>query len=153
MAFGEVLKTTPILVNGLSQKLTDMVFILGKMEIDMRAHGKTVLNMDKELINIIQEIAIRESIKLENHMGKVSTFGEMVKYILVNFEKDLNTAKGNGVLTGPRLLQDMKVSTKMISNMDKVVLFGSQAIFIKGSISLMKEMGMVKCNGMMDQST
>ena len=52
----------------------------------MRAHGKTVLNMDKELINLVQEIAIRESIKMENHMGKVSTFGEMVKYILVNFD-------------------------------------------------------------------
>jgi len=37
--------------------------------------------------------------------------------------------------------------------MDKVVLFGSQAIFIKGIISLMKEMGTVKCNGMMDQYT
>ena len=114
MAYGEVLRTTLILVNGSSQKLTDMVFILGKMEIDMRAHGKTVLNMDKELINLVQEIAIRESIKMENHMGKVSTFGEMVKYILVNFEKDLNTAKGNGVPTEHRQLQDMMVSTKMI---------------------------------------
>jgi hypothetical protein len=48
---------------------------------------------------------------------------------------------------------DTKVVTKMIRSMDKVNLFGNQAIPTKVITNMMKEMVMVKCILQMEQFT
>ena len=60
---------------GRLQKLMDVEFILGKMEINMRGNGKIVSNMDREQINLQMVTAILGTTSLESQMGEASISG------------------------------------------------------------------------------
>lgn len=76
-----------ILENGLNQKHMDMVFILGRMETDMKVNGIWLLNMELVLIFLYLEILTQVNILTVNHMEKVSIHGLTVQYMLEILKK------------------------------------------------------------------
>ena len=65
-----------------------MECINGRMEIDMKESGETVLNMDKELTYLLTKILIQDIISLVNQMGVDNINGKMGVYILENLKMD-----------------------------------------------------------------
>ncbi len=61
-----------------------MVFINGKMEIDMKENGRIVLNMDKELICFLMLILTLDNIRMGSLMVQANTNGTMEAYTLEN---------------------------------------------------------------------
>ena len=83
MVFGKAFLEIPILANGRTQKLMGMVYTNGKMEIDMKVTGSTVLNMVKALIYLQMGILIQENMIMESRMDSASISGQMVHAMLV----------------------------------------------------------------------
>jgi hypothetical protein len=89
-----------------------------------------------------------------NHLVRVYINGKMEVYIVGSSKKALSMEKENGEKL--QIIQnatDLKVNIQMIKRMAQVPLLGSQGIFIMVLISMMNVWDMVKCTGLMDQST
>lgn len=74
----------------------DMEYINGKMVIDTKGHGLSVLSMEKELTFSQMVICTLVTMFKENHKVKVYINGKMVVYIVESSKKVLNMEKENG---------------------------------------------------------
>lgn len=73
-----------------------MVFINGKMEIDMKENGRIVLNMDKELICFLILILTLDNIRMGSLMVQANTNGTMEAYTLENSRMVRKMVMGDG---------------------------------------------------------
>ena len=76
------------LVNGLNQKLMDMVSTLGKMETVMKVNGIWLLNKVLELIFSFLATVILVNIKKVNRIIRVNILGLTVQFMLETSKKD-----------------------------------------------------------------
>ena len=76
------------LVNGLNQKLMDMVSTLGKMETVMKANGTWLLNKVQGLIFSFLATVILVNIKKVNRIIRVNILGLTVQFMLETSKKD-----------------------------------------------------------------
>ena len=76
------------LVNGLNQKLMDMVSTLGKMETVMKVNGTWLLNKVQELIFSFLATVILVNIKKVNRIIRVNILGLTVQFMLETSKKD-----------------------------------------------------------------
>ena len=74
---GKELKVIVMLENGEWEKLKDMEFMFGSMEIDIRDNSKTASNMDKGPRNLQMVISIKVNIQKESLMVMDSITGKM----------------------------------------------------------------------------
>jgi len=88
MAFGKEVIMIAILVNGLVRKHMVTVYILGRMEIDMKDSGECAWNTDKDMTLFAMEIRISVSMLMENLMEKENIFGLPDKFIQGIFLKE-----------------------------------------------------------------
>jgi hypothetical protein len=88
LACGEAYVVTLILANGSSEKLTEMVYILGLMAIDTRVNSDRVLNMEKEQKSLVMGIVITEATKMVNQAVMASIFGQMEAFLRVTSRMD-----------------------------------------------------------------
>lgn len=61
LACGKVRKVIVMLANGEWERLKDMEFMFGSMEIDMKVNLKIVSNTDKEPKNLLMVIFIKDN--------------------------------------------------------------------------------------------
>ena len=94
----------------------------------------------------------QESTKRGSQMGRVSTVGEMAKFMLVNSSKEWNMEKGNGEVGKGLSVINMKETIWMIRNMDLESSNGPVVIVTKVNTKMMREMDMERWNGQMGVS-
>lgn len=75
-------------MNGLNQKLMDMVSTLGKMETVMKVNGIWLLNKVLELIFSFLATVILVNIKKVNRIIRVNILGLTVQFMLETLKKD-----------------------------------------------------------------
>lgn len=75
-------------MNGLNQKLMDMVSTLGKMETVMKVNGIWLLNKVLELIFSFLATVILVNIKKVNRIIRVNILGLTVQFMLETSKKD-----------------------------------------------------------------
>lgn len=121
-----------------------MECINGRMEIDMKENGKTVLNMVKERIYSRIKMSIQDNMSVENLMEQGTINGVMEQVMLANFKKDINMEKVNGVNLQIQTQIHMKDNTLMTRKTVMGSLGGHQEILIKETIKMTKETVMEK---------
>lgn len=126
-----------------------MVFIHGKMVIDMKVHGRWHLNMVLGQIFSLMVIYILANMKKENIMVKVNIHGAMVQFILEILKMDLNMEKVNGVVEKVIIQIFMKEIIKMIARMELGNLLGQAEMFTRENLKMMSVKVMVRCTGQM----
>lgn len=111
---GRELWKTPILESGRIVRLKAMVFIVGRMVIDMRVNGSTVLNMAKVQITLPMGTLIMDSMTKESRMGLVPINGRMELHILVilcmGSKTDLETGRKIKAKTQTAMKATLKVT-------------------------------------------
>lgn len=132
MVYGKVFTTIHILESGYSQKPMDMVFINGRMVIDMKASGKCVSSMARVQTVLPMVMSTQESMLMESQKVKVNMFGPLDKSTLATFSKAKSMAKVNGeVQETIRVSIYMMVTFIMTESMAKAYSPGLVETFIK----------------------
>jgi hypothetical protein len=144
MEYGKVFMEIHILESGDIQKLKDMVYILGKMETDMKGSGKYVLSMVKGQIYLTMEMCTQESTRMVSQMEKDNIHGETVKYMLENSEMVSSTEKENGDLERDLNVINMKETILMIKSMGLVFSSGQVGTATRENIRMMRGMDLEK---------
>lgn len=144
MESGEDCTMTLTLENGDRLRQKGMVFILGRMVIDMKGNGNIASSTDKEQIFLLMVISTLENIKMENQKVKDNIPGRTAHSTLENSRMDLSTARVDGRVVRDHNAISMKETMSQIRNLAMEFLLGQVEIFIKVNIKRMREMAMVK---------
>ncbi len=108
--------------------------------------------MGRELIYLLMETPIRDSISMASQMDSDSISGRMDRPIWASLRMDRSTERENGRKSPTKPIAiAMRESMLLIRKMDMESLTGKAAIFIKEAIKRTKETAMGRCSGRMDQ--
>ena len=147
MESGTESKVTAISDNGLIAEQKDMVFILGSMEIGMKASGRSACVMAMVPTFLQMAICMLVSTRKADLMALDSTSGLMVIHTRETFTLGRNTDRESGkklhqIFKTKITLINLKGTMKWIRNMDLESSFGNQETNIRAITMEMKDKGM-----------
>lgn len=141
-----------ILVNGIREKLKDMVYTLGSMATDTKANFDNVWNTVKESRNSVTEIYTRETTRMESLQGMDNTIGptEVILKDSLKMGWEMDKESGKKDL---EIVINTKDSMQMIKNVVTEFLHGPLVTSTKGITSQIKDTALDKCTGVTEVST
>jgi len=155
---GKVSMETPILDSGKIARLKAMGSMSGLMAIGMRESGISASGMAMERTFLLMGIITPGSMRKEGQVDSASTNGQMEILTRVNFNLDRNMEKVNGRKDHQmRLIRIDSINTMVITKWTRstalVLLYGSQEMCTKVTITTMSDKAMEQCNGQIKVSS